>query len=934
MFKQKKLHYAIVSAMAATAGGAATDNAVAAERGMIEEVVVTATKRAQSMQDIAVSVNALQGDQLKQLRINNFEDYIQYLPNVTRMGTGPGQNEIYIRGAATEQSIMSISTTQGSAPPVALYLDEQPVSFGGRNLDIYATDMERIEVLSGPQGTLFGTSSQAGTVRLITNKPAHDAFDAGFDVSISSTSGGEMSNSTEAFINLPLTDRLAVRVAGYSDNQGGWIDNVQNDPKNGGFKPSIEVINRNDITGAPVNPNTPFEAADNSSFVENDFNDASYNGARFSASYFINEDWDVLVQHTQQALETEGVFAYDPNLSGESKVNRFAPDENNDDFGLTTWTFNGRIAMLDVVYTGGFLNRDVDTAIDYTGYTNGGGYQVYYLCNGTRDFAGTGADSVPADGTCFDPDKIYQERTDSERITHEFRVSTPSDNRWRVTAGVFFDEQETETVSAFELASTPDVDANGNVIPNTGAFQPLRQIGNVTEGANAAGEAFNPKISFVNDFTRETEQRAVFGEFEFDLTQSLTASFGARWYDIDFTFEGSTNTSFGCKFPAPGFFPANTTFFSDGFCDGAAFDNDVTARLDALGTATPEALNNFFGASGPDVLQAIQNGSLDVSELESDGVVNESDVIVRASLNWRLNQEVMLFTTYSQGFRPPVANRNAARPANNPNGLAVFDGYRVPPFAVTDELDNFEVGVKSDLLNNSLRLNATAYYSEISDLQTSRFDPSNVAFLVFIENVGDAEIKGLDADFQWFATQNLTISGAFTLIDTEITELNPQLRGIAAPEGSKLPFTPDFSGNIRFRYTFDIPALDNMDAYVSGGVTYTGDSKSGITGNAFFVEDTAQKVYGRGSGLEIDREGGDFIGGGGQVFPNGRYVQDDYTLVDLAIGVSRDNWQAEFFVDNVTDEHAELNIDTLQFTPKVVTNRPRSIGFRVSYNVN
>ncbi|MDZ7684341.1 MAG: Plug domain-containing protein [Gammaproteobacteria bacterium] len=165
MFKQKKLHYAIVSAMAATAGSGATDNAVAAERGMIEEVVVTATKRAQSMQDIAVAVNALQGEQLEQLRINNFEDYIQYLPNVTRMGTGPGQNEIYIRGAATEQSILSISTTQGSAPPVALYLDEQPVSFGGRNLDIYATDMKRIEVLAGPQGTLFGTSSQAGTVR-------------------------------------------------------------------------------------------------------------------------------------------------------------------------------------------------------------------------------------------------------------------------------------------------------------------------------------------------------------------------------------------------------------------------------------------------------------------------------------------------------------------------------------------------------------------------------------------------------------------------------------------------------------------------------------------------------------------------------------------------------------------------------------------------
>jgi len=132
MFKQKKLRTALLSAMAASTAGTA--------QAQIEEVVVTATKREQSMQDVPVAVQALQGQQLRELGISNFEDYIQYLPNVTRMGTGPGQNEIFIRGAATEQSILSISTTQGSAPPVALYLDEQPVSFGGRNLDIYSAD--------------------------------------------------------------------------------------------------------------------------------------------------------------------------------------------------------------------------------------------------------------------------------------------------------------------------------------------------------------------------------------------------------------------------------------------------------------------------------------------------------------------------------------------------------------------------------------------------------------------------------------------------------------------------------------------------------------------------------------------------------------------------------------------------------------------------
>lgn len=138
--------------------------ALAEETRAIEEIVVTATKRAESMQDIPVSIQAMQGDDIRELGVDNFDEYVQYLPNVVYSGRGPGQAEMYIRGAATEQSSITVSSVQGSAPAVALYQDEQPVSFGGRNLDIYSIDLERIEVLPGPQGTLFGASSQTGTV--------------------------------------------------------------------------------------------------------------------------------------------------------------------------------------------------------------------------------------------------------------------------------------------------------------------------------------------------------------------------------------------------------------------------------------------------------------------------------------------------------------------------------------------------------------------------------------------------------------------------------------------------------------------------------------------------------------------------------------------------------------------------------------------------
>ena len=945
-FKPNKLNLAILSALAATASGPA--------QAQIEEVVVTATKRAESTQDIPVSVAALQGDDLNQLRVSTFDDYVRYLPNVVTMGTGPGQSELYIRGAATEQSKISVSSVQGSFPAVALYVDEQPVSFGGRNVDYYAADLQRIEVLPGPQGTLFGASSQSGTVRLITNKPVIGEFQAGVKADIGTTRGGDVSHSQQVYVNAPVTDNLALRLVAYHDRQGGWIDNIPNDVANGGFSPSIAVLNRNDISAAPLHPNSTFEAADNSALVEDDFNDATYAGGRVSLAYEANADWGVLIQHTQQSLDADGVFAYDPNLDGSSSTNRFTKDSNDDDFGLTTLNLNGRMGALDFIYAVGYLNRDVDSYVDYTDYTNGGGYQVYYLCPGYVNgvWARSGVDGPPAH--CNDPEAQYQEITRSTRLTHEFRINTPEENRWRLTAGFFHDKQITHGTGAFEDAATQD--------DGDGAWPALALIGDAGPGTNASlTEPFNPRVSFTNDYTRRTDQMALFGQLEFDLTPDVTASFGARWYDLDFDFKGASSFSFGCKY---GTANCDSSVARGGYdATSRTSGNNVTARLQALGTGTLDALRatgldqcrpevrdtatcrggmifsrggDFSGADA--IFADIQSGALNVDGLNSDGVLNQSDVIFRASLDWRVTDDILLFATFGQGFRPPVTNRNAAQPANNPRGLAVYDGYRVPAVALTDEMDNYELGIKADFLDNTLRINATGYFSDITDLQVSRFDPANVAFLVFIENVGDAEIFGFDGDFIWTPTPKLTLAGAVGFVDSELTRLNPQLEGIAVPVGSELPFTPDFSGNIRARYDFG-ELMDGARAYLSGGLSYAGESKSGLSGSAFYVEDTLQLSHGgRGSGLKIAAEGGDFVGGNCGTYDqprnclNGRYVQDDYVLLDLAVGMESEQWNAEFFIDNVTDKRAQLHVDTLQYVPKVVTNRPRTFGVRFSYD--
>lgn len=454
MFRKNKLSCAIVSAIGASI-------AANSSHAALEEVIVTATKRAQSQQTIPVAVTALAGDQLDS--ISSFQDYVQQLPNVVFQGTGPGQNKIFIRGAATSQTVQTLSSAAGLQPSVALYLDEMPVAVAGRNLDIYSTDMERVEVLPGPQGTLFGASSQAGTVRLITNKPNHDTFEAGFDLSYSTTKGGEASNSTEAYINIPFSDLVAVRVAGYTDHQGGWIDNVLNDPSNGGFGGSAVVIDR--VSGGvlsdptTITPSTP----QNQQLVEDNFNDATYAGTRFGLSLQFSDDWKLLVQHVEQTLETEGVWSYDPTLNGESSTTRFNRDDNSDEFGLTTWTLNGRIGMLDLVYTGGFLDRDVNAAIDYTGYVNGGAFAAFYACS----YGGT---VLPADEACLDPTKFYVEETGNDRFTHEFRITTSEDYRIRGTAGLFYDEQELQTVGQFQLSSLDLVPAGGinATVPDVG----------------------------------------------------------------------------------------------------------------------------------------------------------------------------------------------------------------------------------------------------------------------------------------------------------------------------------------------------------------------------------------------------------------------------------------------------------------------------------
>ena len=246
--------------------------AVESQERQIEEVVVSATKKKENASDVPITVTALTEETLKEMNVSNFDEYIEYLPNVTSGGRGPGQSTIYIRGMAVDPVNVFLSAAQGSSPNVALYLDEQPIQVPGRNLDVYVADMERIEVLAGPQGTLFGASSQAGTVRLITNKPKFDVQEGGFNTSLFDTAGGSRSYAFDGFLNVPISESWAVRGVVYQTKSGGYIDNVEGTWSGKGR--------------GSFNSTAEFQEDKNTALVEDDFNDSSYKGFRLSSAYY------------------------------------------------------------------------------------------------------------------------------------------------------------------------------------------------------------------------------------------------------------------------------------------------------------------------------------------------------------------------------------------------------------------------------------------------------------------------------------------------------------------------------------------------------------------------------------------------------------------------------------------------------------------------
>ena len=856
----------------------------------VDQIVVTATKRSENAQDIPVAVQAIGAEQLDELNVDNFTDYLTQLPGVTNGGSGPGQNTIYIRGVASTTPALSIAGVAGLAPNVALYLDEQPLSQPGRNLDVYAVDLERVEVLPGPQGTLFGASSQAGTIRLITKKPVLGEYQAFANGGISFTKGGEGSYKTEFGANIPVGDRAAIRGVFYLDERGGYIDNVPgtiNLRESARFRPAGTIrpngtavesfrggFQSDPASLAAIDSNVTFLDANNANLVENNFNDSSYTGFRVSGRYEVSDDWMVTVGYAQQDIDADGVFFADPEL-GEYNISRFSPDRIDDDFKNVSWTVEGRLGFLDMVYTGAFTDRDTQQTIDYTEYLLIGQYLPYYLCDSTvtypsyNGFYG-GVAGVPF-GTCQPPNLTVGSTSETHVQTHELRFNTPRENRLRATVGAFYSDLRLDERNDFTYPNNVDATVFGSL----GFFPNFPQ----TPGFVSDPGPFPAEVIFRNDIRRTDEQIGFFGEVNFDLVPDLiTLTFGTRYYDIEVDFQGSANSSFCNSFQPDA--DAFGTHISD------LYDGD--GSFEFIGTCdTSRHITYTLGQSIADIqaidpalslAQATQifNALSAPDKAKTDGFIFKGNVSVTPT------DGVLLYATYSEGFRPGLLNR--------PGGaFQAATGFTVPFEVETDEVKNYELGAKLNIFDNQVQFNGSAFFVDISNLQTTIFDTS-IVNLFFSDNAADAEVLGFEGDLIVAprSISGLTLAGAFSVLDTEITNVITPTGDVT--QGAELAFAPTFQGNFRARYEW--PVGNDYTAHFMPQIMYSGSSRSDI------IDLNAAKV-------------------------------DAYMSMNVSAGVRGEHWSMEIYAENVTDTYGTISTTALNGPFRDTVLRPRTIGVRL-----
>lgn len=767
---------ALAVAVAGASGVAAAPAPALAQQAAIEEVIVTARKRSESLQDTPIAVQAFTADRIEDLGIHRFEDFAVLSPSIAFVSWLPGTQMMFIRGIADGSN-----PNRTNAATATLYLDEQPLNYGGGIADLHNYDIERIEVLNGPQGTYYGASATSGTVRIITNKPDADAFSAGADLTAGLIDQGDGVSTLEGYVNIPLAEGVsALRLVGWYDQSGGFIDNV--------------ARTRTYQNGA---------TAANDAFVKDDYNEEETLGFRAALRSDLGERWRGTLAGFHQKTETEGAWDHDPNRVGHLEVGRFGPEFGEITYSQIALTLEGSLDIGDIVYAGAYFNRNRDATSDYSDYVeyaSFGNWIQQFACDGFYSYGNIG---------CNDPSMFYQSDYDADRWSHEVRFTSSLDGPLNWILGAYYEKNESDNLLFWDMPGIQHGGVPGDYYINNNGGSPL------------------PNEWWSTSWDTESEQLAGFGELTYQMTEQLSATFGLRVFDSKF----SSTTDWG---------------------------------------------GYFYNAKEP-----------------SSGSGSTDGTIYKFNLTYRINDALLTYLTYAEGFRPGGRNSEGA---TNPS---------VPEIYEPDVLDSYELGWKSTLADGRVTFNGAVYYMEWSSFQTSIYDLL-ISPLVFRANAGDAEVTGVEAELQAALTGNLSLQMAATYNSAELAKdfnstVDPSV--VWAEKGRELPYVPEFkfSANARYQWTQGNAAT----GYAQLSYAYTAKSWNLLITEPFQAEAVPKR-------------------------------QAAYDLMDLRLGweFSGGRYGVELFGSNLFDEQAQIFINTGNYDERITTNRPRTLGVRLKVRMN
>lgn len=478
-----------------------------------DDIVVTAQRREERLQNVPISISALGAAKLDQANVQSFDDYAKLLPSVSFQSFGPGQSQIFFRGVSSGGDGLHI----GPLPTSSMYIDETPVTTIGGTVDFHVYDIARVEALAGPQGTLFGASALSGVLRLITNKPDPRKVSGSIDLQTNKYGKGGWGGTAEGYINLPLNDRMALRVVGFYEKLGGYIDNI---PGTRTF-----TLDDNDpATNLTIN---------NNPLVENNYNDVETWGGRAALGIDLDDNWTVTPQIIYQHQISKGGFLFDPK-KGDLKVSDFLPSSNKDRWYQAALTIQGKLSDWDISYSGGYFGRKVDNRPDYSYYSVAYDTYSYVDDNGVTVFPG--ATNYPdAAGNPQDPSQNAILGDTYTKLTQELRITSPSDKPFRLTAGLFLQHQTDKISADYQIQGSSNTVAPTNLPPFPGT-----------------------DTIFMTRIKRMDRDYAIFAQAEYDLLPTLTAIAGIRGFIAHNTIYGWSglyiNTApnlDACKTPPP-----------------------------------------------------------------------------------------------------------------------------------------------------------------------------------------------------------------------------------------------------------------------------------------------------------------------------------------------------------------------------------------------